>query len=211
MKRVVRTILGVGLVLTTSLLYSAKHPVPLDKNTDPAKCIECHNADDNREFGGGGPNGPHGSQYWHLLERRYEMNQAPAPGLPITNLYPSPSLDASSGPTGGPYALCAKCHNLSTSAGGILSDASFKPDKKTGRGGHYTHIWEQGLSCSTCHTAHGMGGTLSTIDGSRLVNFDSNVVAPNGKTAITYKTSNNTCILTCHGWDHNSNGTVTLH
>lgn len=41
-KRVVRTILGVGLVLTTSLLYSAKHPVPLDKNTDSAKCIECH-------------------------------------------------------------------------------------------------------------------------------------------------------------------------
>lgn len=42
MKSVVRTILGIGLVLSTNLLYAAKHPVPLDKNTDSAKCIECH-------------------------------------------------------------------------------------------------------------------------------------------------------------------------
>ncbi len=42
MKRAVRTILGVGLMLAASLVYSAQHPVPLDKNTDPAKCIECH-------------------------------------------------------------------------------------------------------------------------------------------------------------------------
>jgi len=41
-KNVVRAILGVGLVLSTSWLYSAKHPVPLDKNTPSAKCIECH-------------------------------------------------------------------------------------------------------------------------------------------------------------------------
>src|SRR6185369_3918514 len=41
-KRLVRTILGIGLVLGSTLLYSAKHPVPLDKNTDSAKCIECH-------------------------------------------------------------------------------------------------------------------------------------------------------------------------
>ena len=26
-------------------------------------CTDCHNADDNREFGGAGPNGPHGSKY----------------------------------------------------------------------------------------------------------------------------------------------------
>ena len=42
MKSVVRTILGIGLVLSTSPLLAAKHPVPLDKNTDSAKCIECH-------------------------------------------------------------------------------------------------------------------------------------------------------------------------
>ncbi len=42
MKRVVRTILGLGLALSSSLLFAAKHPVPLDKNTDSSKCIECH-------------------------------------------------------------------------------------------------------------------------------------------------------------------------
>jgi predicted CXXCH cytochrome family protein len=41
-ERAVRIIVFVGIVLSTSLLYSAKHPVPLDKNTDSATCIECH-------------------------------------------------------------------------------------------------------------------------------------------------------------------------
>lgn len=168
-------------------------------------CTDCHNSDDNREFGGTEPNGPHGSQFWHLLERRYEMSQAPAPGQPITNVYTSPSLDASSGVNGGPYALCAKCHDLSTNPGGILSDASFKPSAITGKGGHFTHVSDQGLSCSTCHTAHG------TSVGPRMVDFDLNVVAPNGGAPITYKQTTNTCTLTCHGWDHNSDGTVTKH
>src|SRR5581483_8440126 len=35
-------------------------------------CTDCHNSDDNREFGGTGPNGPHGSTFLHILERRYE-------------------------------------------------------------------------------------------------------------------------------------------
>ena len=35
-------------------------------------CTDCHNSDDNREFGGAGPNGPHGSKFTHILERRYE-------------------------------------------------------------------------------------------------------------------------------------------
>lgn len=171
-------------------------------------CTDCHNSDDNREFGGTGPNGPHGSQYYHLLERRYEMSQAPAPGQPITNLYQNPNLDAG-GANPGPYALCAKCHNLSTSAGGVLSDATFKPSAGTGKGGHYTHVWDQGISCSVCHTAHGTGAPSSTISGGRLVNFDTNVVAPNAGT-LSYNQSTNTCVLTCHNYNHNSNGTVTL-
>jgi predicted CXXCH cytochrome family protein len=41
--RAVRSILGVTFLLATSFsLFAATHPVPLDKNTDPAKCIECH-------------------------------------------------------------------------------------------------------------------------------------------------------------------------
>ncbi len=33
-------------------------------------CTDCHNSDDNREFGGAGPNGPHGSKWTHILERQ---------------------------------------------------------------------------------------------------------------------------------------------
>ena len=71
-------------------------------------CTDCHNSDDNREFGGTGPSGPHGSKWTHLLERRYEFSQAPGPGQRVTNLFPNPDLSVN-----GPYALCAKCHNLS--------------------------------------------------------------------------------------------------
>ena len=40
--RAVRLILGLGLILSASLISAATHPVPLEKNTDSAKCIECH-------------------------------------------------------------------------------------------------------------------------------------------------------------------------
>lgn len=55
-------------------------------------CTDCHNRDDNREFGGSGPNGPHGSKWTHILERRYEFSQAPGPGMLVNNLHPSPDV-----------------------------------------------------------------------------------------------------------------------
>jgi predicted CXXCH cytochrome family protein len=154
-------------------------------------CSDCHNSDDNREFGGTGANGPHGSKWLHILERRYEFSQAAAPGQPISNLYPQPDLSVN-----GPYALCGKCHNLSN----IMQNASFR--------GHSIHV-NQGFSCSVCHTAHGMGTSSTNLSGERLVNFDINVVAPNGTAAISYNRATNTCVLTCHGTAHNRDGTVT--
>jgi predicted CXXCH cytochrome family protein len=156
-------------------------------------CTDCHNSDDNREFGRSGANGPHGSIYPHILERQYQYNQVAvgaAPGTSIVNLFAPPDL----GPTG-PYALCAKCHDLTN----ILSNASFN--------NHFTHI-NAGLSCSTCHTTHGMGATIANVSGERLVNFDLGVVGPNGTSPITYNRSTNTCTLTCHTYKHNSDGTV---
>jgi len=152
-------------------------------------CTDCHNSDDNREFGGPGPNGPHGSKYTHILERRYEMSQAPRPGLPIVNPFPNPDLSVA-----GPYALCGKCHNLKL----VMSNSSFNA--------HSLHI-NAGFSCSVCHTAHGMGSFSPSISGERLVNFDANVVAPNGPTPISYNRAKNTCNLVCHGQAH---GTSTL-
>ena len=154
-------------------------------------CSDCHNSDDNREFGGTGPNGPHGSKWTHILERRYEFSQAPAPGQLITNLFPNPDLSVN-----GPYGMCGKCHDL---ANQIM--------KNTGWTQHYLHI-NAGFTCSACHTAHGMGGTNANISGERLVNFDVNVVAPNGPSPITYSRAANSCTLTCHQTAHNANGTV---
>ena len=42
MRVVPRLIFAVGLVLSAGVCAAATHPVPLDKNTDSAKCIECH-------------------------------------------------------------------------------------------------------------------------------------------------------------------------
>ncbi|ABF39746.1 hypothetical protein Acid345_0741 [Candidatus Koribacter versatilis Ellin345] len=165
-------------------------------------CTDCHNSDDNREGGGTGPNGPHGSTFSHILERRYEYSQVASgagAGTTITNLIPNPPLDPSAN---GPYSMCAKCHDLTN----IVSDASFLPDKN-GKGGHATHI-NDGFSCSICHTSHGMGGTAAGISGERMVNFDLKVVAPNNGT-LAYSHSANTCTLTCHGYAHYSNGSVT--
>jgi len=154
-------------------------------------CSDCHNSDDNREFGGNGPNGPHGSVNSHILERNYQFSQAAAPGGLVTNLFPSPDLTVT-----GPYAMCAKCHDLSN----IIANNSFTQ--------HGLHISQYGFSCSTCHTAHGMGAVSPSITGERLVNFDANVVGENNGAPIGYNRSTNTCTLTCHAVAHNADGTV---
>jgi len=205
---------------------ASKHPVMLDRSsplpqpsllqymwnengTLPGRamgtrilCTDCHNSDDNREFGGNGPNGPHGSQYPHILERRYEMSQvvpAPAggPGTTIQNLFPNPALVPACGsyPCASPYALCAKCHNLSN----VVSNTSFSQ--------HARHI-NDGFSCSTCHTAHGVSATSASISGERLVNFDANVVGSNNGAPLSYIRAKNTCTLTCHNVKHNANGSI---
>jgi predicted CXXCH cytochrome family protein len=155
-------------------------------------CTDCHNSDDNRESGGPGPNGPHGSRWTHILERRYEFSQTVLPGQLISNLFPNPDLSVN-----GPYSLCGKCHDLSNQ---IMKNTSWSQ--------HSSHI-AAGFTCSTCHTAHGMGATSGTISGERLVNFDMNVVASNGGLPIAYNRAANTCALVCHQVAHNSNGTVT--
>jgi predicted CXXCH cytochrome family protein len=156
-------------------------------------CTDCHNSDDNREFGGTGANGPHGSRWQHILERRYEFSQAATRGALISNLFPTPDLSAS-----GPYALCGKCHDLPNQ---IMKNTSFND--------HANHI-NAGFSCSTCHTAHGMGATSGTISGERLVNFDAKVVGQNGTLPISYNRATNSCTLTCHGVKHmgGSSGTI---
>jgi predicted CXXCH cytochrome family protein len=150
-------------------------------------CTDCHNSDDNREFGGTGPNGPHGSVNSHILERNYQFSQAAVPGGVVTNLFPNPDLSVT-----GPYAMCAKCHDLQQ----VIANTSWPL--------HSKHVAEKGFSCSVCHSAHGMGASSPSITGERLVNFDANVVAGNGGAPITYNRGTNSCTLTCHGVAHNA-------
>ena len=42
MTKVVRFFLGTLLLAWASVSFAGIHPVPLDKNTDSAKCAECH-------------------------------------------------------------------------------------------------------------------------------------------------------------------------
>ncbi len=150
-------------------------------------CTDCHNSDDNREFGLSGPNGPHGSKWLHILERQYLFSQAPGgPGTTITvNVNPSPDLSVN-----GPYGMCAKCHDLNN----VISGASWPQ--------HKLHVWDEGFSCSVCHNPHGMTATSANPTGVRMVDFDLNVVGKNGTADISYNEGANTCTLTCHNQAH---------
>jgi predicted CXXCH cytochrome family protein len=151
-------------------------------------CTDCHNSDNNREFGGTGPNGPHGSKNDHILERQYIMSQlAPGdvPGGKIVNLNTSPILDPV---PASPYALCAKCHDLKY----IASGASWAE--------HNRHITD-GFSCSVCHSAHGVQAATAGVTGQGLVSFDRNVVGQYNGLPVSYA-GGATCTLTCHTHDH---------
>ena len=158
-------------------------------------CTDCHNSDDNREFGGTGPNGPHGSSYSHILERNYQMSQAAVPGGTVTTL-PNPDTSPQ-----GPYAMCAKCHDLT-----VVTNASAVSWTQ-----HNRHIVQDGFSCSVCHTAHGMGSVNASVTGERLINFDISVVGQNQGAPISYNRGANSCTLTCHNAAHNANGTVSVN
>jgi predicted CXXCH cytochrome family protein len=155
-------------------------------------CTDCHNSDDNREFGGSGTSGPHGSKWQHILERRYEYSKAATPGQTVTNLFPNPDTSSA-----GPYAMCGKCHDL---ANQVLKNTSWTK--------HAIHI-NDGFSCSTCHVAHGMGSTSGNFSGDRMINFDLNIAASNAGLPISYNRTANTCVLVCHQVAHNANGTIT--
>ncbi len=154
-------------------------------------CSDCHNSDDNREFGGLGPNGPHGSIYSHILEHNYQFSQAATPGGLVTNTFPNPDPSLN-----GPYGMCAKCHDLTK----VTANTSWTK--------HSSHVSQDGFSCSVCHTAHGMGSVAPGVSGERLVNFDVNVVGQNNGAPISYNRGSNTCTLTCHQVAHNADGSV---
>lgn len=153
-------------------------------------CTDCHNSDSARISRGVGPNGPHGSNNYHLLERRYDYDTAPASAGGIT------AGPAYSSGISGPYAICDKCHDLDNTL------VTLSSSQDTVFHSHYEHVKVVGVSCSTCHASHGVqGGT--TINNGHLVNFDKSIVGADDKGRLYIDTAAKACYLTCHGVLHN--------
>jgi predicted CXXCH cytochrome family protein len=147
-------------------------------------CTDCHADDQARKVLGGGPNGPHGSSWTHLLERRYDQEPPVGGGVPYV------------AGTNGSAGICNKCHDVSNS---ILQNQSFSR--------HASHTINDQASCSTCHDPHGISGG-NALNNYALVNFDKGVVGPSSSGVLSYQTLgpgtfHGTCYLKCHGKDHN--------
>jgi hypothetical protein len=190
-------VLALGM---SSAARAAQHPVPLEKGVQETKCLECHNSDAARSTTGSGnsANGPHSSKWTHLLERRYDMNTAPATPGGSTNSIPYAAGGS------GPYGMCDKCHDV---------------DRKLINGGdsvfgrHQRHVVRGGISCSSCHNPHGVQGSDTTHHGG-LIDIDAVMARRQDNTAFTVpaapnpnvgiNTTTRNCSLTCHGHQHNN-------
>jgi predicted CXXCH cytochrome family protein len=88
-------------------------------------CTDCHNSNSGPGAGGTGPNGPHGSTYVPLLERRLELTDDQTENAAA-------------------YALCYKCHSRAS----ILGDQSFKTHNK-----HVVTVKTSCTTCHDSHGA----------------------------------------------------------
>lgn len=150
-------------------------------------CTDCHNHSRAGNVGGTAASGPHGSDYEHLLERRYDLE--PLPAIPGGSSSGVPYI---SGLTGS-YALCDKCHDIDNRL--LASDPVF--------GEHQKHVVEERTSCATCHAPHGVqNGTVQ--NNSRLLNFDTRIVGPNNSGVLRIDAGARTCSLRCHGENHSN-------
>jgi predicted CXXCH cytochrome family protein len=150
-------------------------------------CTDCHNNSRARSSGGTAASGPHGSDFEHLLERRYELEAVPAVAGDT-----APGVTYFSG-LAGSYALCDKCHDIDNRL--LSGDPVF--------GRHHEHVVEERTSCSTCHAPHGVQNA-SPVNNSRLLNPDTRIVGPNSAGVVRIDTSARTCSLRCHGENHNN-------
>ncbi|MDQ7086333.1 MAG: cytochrome c3 family protein [Acidobacteriota bacterium] len=145
------------------------------------RCTDCHNNESGPGAGGGGPNGPHGSIYHPILERRLDR------GINNTGT----NFDAM-------YAMCFKCHDRAS----IMGDNSFKEHRK--------HIDGENTSCLVCHDPHGVSATQgNATNNSHLINFDTDYVTPSSSGILRFEdqgTFKGRCYLTCHGKNHNPKG-----
>jgi len=145
------------------------------------KCSGCHNNNAGPGAAGTGPNGPHGSTFPTLLERRYET---------LDNTAESAAV----------YALCYKCHDRNS----ILNNTSFPEHSR-----HVQNLRTPCNICHDPHGISVTQGTI--LNNSRLINFNTAVVTPSGGQLRWEQTRVGTpalraqgrCFLVCHGKNHN--------
>jgi len=144
-------------------------------------CTACHSDD------GGISRGPHGSTYSPILRDRYETADGTSENPAV-------------------YALCYRCHSRAS----ILSDASFRKNTLSNRGGHSGHL-AAGAPCSACHDPHGIVDDFQSGSHAHLINFDTRIVSPastvppNNRPAFTDAgVFSGSCTLVCHGVTHSN-------
>jgi predicted CXXCH cytochrome family protein len=140
-------------------------------------CTDCHDSDTGSNAGGGGPNGPHGSNFRPLLVAEYD------------------TVDGTS-ESSAAYALCYRCHERSS----ILNNDSFS------RHSTYVVDQRTPCSvCHDGHGISSVQGT--THNNAHLINFDITIVRPDPiSRQLTYISTgprSGECFLLCHGKDHN--------
>ncbi|UCF32298.1 MAG: hypothetical protein JSV78_08165 [Phycisphaerales bacterium] len=161
------------------LSTTSRDTVSLAPNLAPGSliaCTDCHSNDDGPGAGGGGPPGPHGSNFDFLLERNYTVRD-----------------DNSESEY--EYAMCYKCHQRSS----ILSDQSFPFHVL-----HIVDQRSPCSACHDPHGV--TGTVPSPSDHTHLINFDLQIVRPvTGTRRLVFRDLGQftgSCTLQCHGREH---------
>jgi predicted CXXCH cytochrome family protein len=138
-------------------------------------CTDCHSNDRGPEAAGGGPRGPHGSNWPFLLERPYTT---------VDGAAEDPNR----------YGLCYKCHSRSS----LLNDDSFPTHRK-----HIVDARTSCATCHDPHGIS--GGQGDSTRNSHLINFSTDEVVPNSLGDLFFEDRGSlagSCSLSCHDFDH---------
>ncbi len=158
--------------------------LPLQAGMTRIYCSDCHNSDQSsRAIGSGsGANGPHGSNYEHILIARYDM--------PIPSSPPAPYSSAL-------YALCFRCHDET-----FLMDSSSAFVKK-GNNLHNLHVRIRNVPCFACHDPHGVSSLVgaTAANNAHLINFERDYTVSGAVPVPQYQTlapASGSCTVSCH-------------
>jgi nitrate reductase cytochrome c-type subunit len=174
------------------------HPVTADRRTNGESlitelqptmrriyCTDCHNSDQSAKAQGGvgGPNGPHGSAYPHILIARYDMPFFGEAREPY-NI----SL----------YSLCFRCHSSSYV---MTSGSAFKTGATNW---HVLHVRDRDIPCFACHDPHGTSKDrgATPLNNAHLINFDKSYASGALVATPQYLTvegvPGGSCTVNCH-------------